>query len=80
MLAHDSGGPKLDIVVDYNGSKTGYLADSAQSYADAMDAIFKLSEEEQVDIKLNARESVTRFSEQQFESGFLSATEPLFQK
>ncbi|XP_064608986.1 GDP-Man:Man(3)GlcNAc(2)-PP-Dol alpha-1,2-mannosyltransferase-like isoform X2 [Liolophura sinensis] len=78
VLAHNSGGPKLDIVVDYEGSKTGFLADDVESYAAAMETIFKLTPTQRMDIINNARQSVTRFSEEQFELGFFSASEEFF--
>ena len=79
VLAHDSAGPKLDIVVDYLGEKTGFLADSVESYAKNIEEIFNLSPREKSDIQRNARESVQRFSEENFEAGFLSITEPVLQ-
>ncbi|MEE6472319.1 hypothetical protein FKM82_009575 [Ascaphus truei] len=78
ILAHNSGGPKLDIVVPYDGRKTGFLADSEDSYALAMDHILCLSPEERLLIRQNARQSVTKFSDKEFEANFLSATEQLF--
>ena len=77
VLAHDSGGPRMDIVVNYEGHKTGFLATDVDSYAAAMETIFKLSPDERLQIRNNARNSVTRFSEEEFEKGFLSATEGL---
>ena len=78
MLAHNSGGPKLDIVKDYKGRKTGFLAEDVDSYSLKMTEILDLSPDERFAIKSNARESVNRFSEEEFEAGFLSATESLF--
>lgn len=79
ILAHNSGGPKLDIVIRHNGSPTGFLADDVQSYADAMETITKMSEDERMGIRLNARDSVTRFADSVFEEDFLAATETFFQ-
>ncbi|XP_013782909.1 GDP-Man:Man(3)GlcNAc(2)-PP-Dol alpha-1,2-mannosyltransferase-like isoform X2 [Limulus polyphemus] len=76
-IAHNSGGPKLDIVVEYNGKPTGFLAHDEKSYADAFDTVLKLTKEEQLEIRNNARVSVSRFSEEEFQSSFLSATEHL---
>ncbi|KAL3879469.1 hypothetical protein ACJMK2_031766 [Sinanodonta woodiana] len=76
VLAHNSGGPMLDIVTTYNGNKTGYLANDVRSYADAMETIFKLSDEDKLKIRTNARQSVTRFSESEFEHGFLAVIDP----
>ncbi|KAM4701057.1 GDP-Man:Man(3)GlcNAc(2)-PP-Dol alpha-1,2-mannosyltransferase [Discoglossus pictus] len=78
ILAHNSGGPKLDIVVPYEGHETGFLADSEESYASAMDHILSLSQEQRLLLRQNARQSVTRFSDQEFEANFLSAIEQLF--
>ncbi|KAM8974972.1 GDP-Man:Man(3)GlcNAc(2)-PP-Dol alpha-1,2-mannosyltransferase [Pelodytes ibericus] len=78
ILAHNSGGPKMDIVISYGGQKTGFLADDEESYASAMDQILSLSPNERLTIRQNARHSVTRFSDQEFEENFLSAAEHLF--
>lgn len=80
ILAHKSGGPKLDIVVPYEGSQTGFLADSEDSYAEAMETILALSPSARLEIRQSARRSVDRFSDQEFEACFLSAMEPLMGK
>ncbi|MEQ2290361.1 asparagine-linked glycosylation protein [Ameca splendens] len=77
VLAHKSGGPKLDIVVPHEGRQTGFLADSEDSYAAAMETILALSPSAKLEIKRAARESVGRFSDQEFEACFLAATECL---
>ena len=76
-LAHNSGGPKLDIVTDHNGEKTGFLADSVETYAAAMEKIFTMSAEVRANLVRNARESTARFSEACFEEHFLEATKIL---
>lgn len=78
VLAHDSGGPKMDIVIEWEGKPTGFLASDEKSYADAMETIFALRPEEKSVICHNARSSISRFSENAFENGFLHSTEPLF--
>ena len=78
IIAHDSGGPKLDIVVPYQGKPTGYLASDIEGYASAMESVLKMSPETRTDVCINARASVERFSEQEFDTSFLNATEPLF--
>lgn len=77
ILAHKSGGPKLDIVVPYDGSPTGFLADDEDTYADAMERILSMTPAARLEIRLRARLSVTRFSDQEFEGSFLAAVEPL---
>lgn len=77
MLAHKSGGPKLDIVVPFEGGQTGFLADDEESYAEAIDRILALPPAMRLQIRRNARQSVARFSDQEFEACFLAAMEPL---
>uniref|UniRef100_A0A3Q0R0K7 GDP-Man:Man(3)GlcNAc(2)-PP-Dol alpha-1,2-mannosyltransferase n=1 Tax=Amphilophus citrinellus TaxID=61819 RepID=A0A3Q0R0K7_AMPCI len=80
VLAHKSGGPKLDIVVPFEGGQTGFLADSEDSYAAAMETILAMSPSARLEIRYNARDSVERFSDQEFESCFLAAMESLMSK
>ena len=40
-IAHRSGGPLADIVVPWGGQRTGFLAASAEEYADALETIFR---------------------------------------
>ncbi|MGH0114691.1 UNVERIFIED_CONTAM: hypothetical protein FKN15_034008 [Acipenser sinensis] len=51
ILAHNSGGPKLDTVVPYDGGVTGFLEDDEDSYAKAMDIILSSSPEKRLDIR-----------------------------
>ena len=69
-VAHDSGGPRADIVVPWHGKPTGMLASSAASYADAIHSILSLPEEEFGAIQLSARASVSRFSDAAFQQAF----------
>nr|KAF6372830.1 ALG11 alpha-1,2-mannosyltransferase [Pipistrellus kuhlii] len=78
ILAHNSGGPKLDIVIPYEGEVTGFLAESEEGYAKTMAHILSMSEEKRLQIRKNARASVSRFSDQEFEVTFLSSVEKLF--
>ncbi|XP_037542569.1 GDP-Man:Man(3)GlcNAc(2)-PP-Dol alpha-1,2-mannosyltransferase [Nematolebias whitei] len=77
VLAHKSGGPKLDIVVPHEGRQTGFLADSEDSYAATMETILALAPSARLEIRRAARDSVGRFSDQEFEACFLSAMESL---
>lgn len=77
VLAHKSGGPKLDIVVPHEGRQTGFLADSEDSYAAAMETILALAPSARLEMRRAARKSVGRFSDQEFEACFLSAMESL---
>lgn len=77
ILAHRSGGPKLDIVVPYEGGITGFLADDEESYADAMERVLAMMPAARLEIRRRARQSVCRFSDQEFEASFLAAMESL---
>ncbi len=79
VLAHNSGGPKLDIVRDFQGKRTGYLASDVDSYAAAMADIVNLGDEEKRLVQSAARESVSRFSDEEFSRNFLKVTESLLQ-
>lgn len=41
-IAHKSGGPQSDIVVPYKGQSTGFLANSVDSYCDALQKVLSL--------------------------------------
>ncbi|XP_050719946.1 GDP-Man:Man(3)GlcNAc(2)-PP-Dol alpha-1,2-mannosyltransferase-like [Eriocheir sinensis] len=78
MVAHDSGGPKMDIVIEHDGQPTGYRATDVESYAQAMKTVLDSSDEAKETMRLAARSSVDRFSDTEFEMAFLSACESLF--
>ncbi|ORX47788.1 UDP-Glycosyltransferase/glycogen phosphorylase [Hesseltinella vesiculosa] len=66
-VAHCSGGPKHDIVVNYANKPTGFLADSVETFADRLHDALTLSDEEYKEIASNARASASdRFSELAF--------------
>lgn len=71
VLAHKSGGPKMDII---NDGETGFLASDIDSYATLMRQIYEMKNEERLKIRQRARESVDRFSIKNFETHFM---EPL---
>lgn len=77
-LAHDSGGPKMDIVTEYEGRPTGFLASDAHGFADAMEKIIVMNPEKRLEIRQNARNSTSRFSEFIFETNFLIVFDTYF--
>lgn len=77
VLAHNSGGPKLDIVVPFEGGQTGFLASDEDSYADAIERILALPAADRLRIRRNARQSAARFSDEEFQACFLAAMEPV---
>ncbi|OBZ88853.1 GDP-Man:Man(3)GlcNAc(2)-PP-Dol alpha-1,2-mannosyltransferase [Choanephora cucurbitarum] len=71
-VAHKSGGPKLDIVTEYDGRPTGYLADSEDSFAHCLHTALSLSQDEYEQMASNARVSASdKFSEEAFSSDLL---------
>lgn len=72
-IAHDSGGPKSDIVVPREGRPTGLLASSAEAYADAIYKAFTMDASQVDEMRKNARKSATRFSDEQFNTNFKTA-------
>ncbi|KAJ3293134.1 asparagine-linked glycosylation protein [Rhizoclosmatium sp. JEL0117] len=88
-VAHNSGGPKMDIVSVKQDSQTGlldissttssnstsgFLAQTKEEYASEIYKALTLTLAEQMDIRKRARESVlTRFSNKSFQEGFLNA-------
>ncbi|XP_050039004.1 GDP-Man:Man(3)GlcNAc(2)-PP-Dol alpha-1,2-mannosyltransferase [Dermacentor andersoni] len=80
MVAHNSGGPKMDIVTDYDNKRTGFLADSVSSYTAAFRTILEMAPDERRQTRETARLSSERFSDEVFSESFLSAVGPLTSK
>eukprot|EP00808_Paulinella_micropora_P012374 g65670.t1 len=79
-LAHNSAGPKEDIVVDVAGTPTGFLASTPQEYAQAMERIFCSQFTGSMDMnrmRIAARKRVLKFSDESFKEAFISALRPL---
>ncbi|KAI9253172.1 hypothetical protein BY458DRAFT_535891 [Sporodiniella umbellata] len=76
-VAHKSGGPLLDIVTEYDGKQTGYLANTADTFADSLHEALSLSEDAYVEMASSARASASdKFSEDSFSSDLLCALRP----
>ena len=75
-IAHNTGGPKSDIVVPHGDKKqiTGFLASSVDEYADAMYKALKNGPncEENLSIRIVARDTAQRFSDNIFNESFKS--------
>ncbi|EKM49810.1 glycosyltransferase family 4 protein [Phanerochaete carnosa HHB-10118-sp] len=70
-VTHASGGPLNDIVVPFNGKPTGFHATSPDEYADHFHTIFRMSPDEELELRLRARTwAVQRFSNEEFEKGW----------
>ncbi|KAJ0258680.1 GDP-Man:Man(3)GlcNAc(2)-PP-Dol alpha-1,2-mannosyltransferase [Hirschfeldia incana] len=77
-IAHNSAGPKMDIVLEEDGQRTGFLAETMKEYAEAIVEVVKMSETERLKMAESARKRARRFSEQQFSEDFKTAIRPVF--
>ncbi len=69
-VAHDSGGPKMDIIIP---NVNGFLASDSKSFSDILYKIVNMDSNQIKEIRTKARESVDRFSEEEFENTFLES-------
>nr|VDC89881.1 unnamed protein product [Brassica oleracea] len=54
-IAHNSAGPKMDIVLEEDGQRTGFLAETVEEYAEAILDIVKMKETERLKMAAYAR-------------------------
>ena len=69
VVAHKSGGPLMDIVTSCtdSNSRLGYLAESADEYADCIsDALDAYSTEANESMRIRARHHIKKFSDEEF--------------
>lgn len=77
VLAHDSGGPKTDII---SNGRDGFLADSESDFADKLITISKMSPEERSNMVELARKKSELFSTQVFEDKFVELVDNFLAK
>jgi alpha-1,2-mannosyltransferase len=76
VIAHNSGGPKSDIVVPLHDNTqntmltTGFLASNVDEYAECIHYILTLEQNEISAIRTNAIESAKRFTDDVFAQSF----------
>lgn len=76
-IAHNSAGPKMDIVLNECGHRTGFLASSKEEYTEAILEVLRMPEPERLAIATAARKRAQRFSEQKFFEDFKAAVQPI---
>ncbi|KAJ8476265.1 hypothetical protein OPV22_019992 [Ensete ventricosum] len=76
-IAHNSAGPKMDIVLNEGGHRTGFLVASKEEYAEAILKVLEMPEPERLAIAAAARKRAQRFSEQKFFDDFKAAVQPV---
>lgn len=76
-IAHNSAGPKMDIVLEEDGQQTGFLAQNVDEYAEAILKVLRMPETERLKIAAAARKRAGRFSEQRFYEDLKAAIQPM---
>ncbi|KAL6545147.1 asparagine-linked glycosylation protein [Orobanche hederae] len=76
-IAHNSAGPRMDIVLPEDGKQTGFLAQDVQEYADAILTIIRMPVPERLQMAAAARKRASKFSEQRFYEDFKAAIRPI---
>jgi alpha-1,2-mannosyltransferase len=74
-VVHDSGGPKLDIVVEVDGGATGFHATTVDGFAAAFEKALTLPDP--LAVRRRARVSARRFTEEEFARKWLVQMERL---
>ncbi|KAK8038511.1 alpha-1-2-mannosyltransferase alg11 [Apiospora rasikravindrae] len=69
-VVHNSGGPKLDIVIKVDGEPTGFHATTATEFAEGFEKALSLPDP--LSVRKRARISATRFSEEEFARKWLA--------
>jgi alpha-1,2-mannosyltransferase len=70
VIAHDSGGPKSDIL---HPGVSGFLATSAEEYAEAIRQALTMEQEADLQMRKNAKKSALRFSDVEFDKNLALA-------
>ena len=70
VVAHNSGGPRQDIVISCDGKRTGFLATSVEEFGNAMNEALSLDATESRNTRDLARLSTCRFSDEKFNATF----------
>ncbi|KIE02566.1 alpha-1,2-mannosyltransferase alg11, partial [Metarhizium majus ARSEF 297] len=74
-VVHNSGGPKLDIVVEVDGEPTGYHATNEEEFAEGFEKA--LSQSNPLSMRRRARKSAIRFTEEEFAKKWVDETSRL---
>lgn len=76
-VVNNSGGPKEDIVVDFDGGPTGFHATTVTEYATAFSQALSLPPAETMAMRRRSRLSARRFTEAAFADRWIAQTERL---
>ncbi|KAF2117691.1 hypothetical protein BDV96DRAFT_570707 [Lophiotrema nucula] len=78
-VVNNSGGPKLDIVVDVDGQPTGFHASTADEYAKGFNKALRLPTDEMLAMRKRARKSAQRFTDRGFTEKWIQNMDKLVQ-
>ena len=82
-IAHDSGGPREDIVVPEANrqggaaQRTGYLCASEEEYCEALLEVLSMDQVDRLRVAAAARRRAAAFSDERFKAEFLDALAPV---
>lgn len=71
-VVNDSGGPKLDIVVEWQGGETGFKASTEEEYANSFERALGMGEAETLELRKRARARAAAFGEEEFEGAWVT--------
>ncbi|KAL8815265.1 MAG: hypothetical protein Q9223_005589 [Gallowayella weberi] len=66
-VVNDSGGPKMDIVIAWDGGDTGYHASTEEEFARHFEAVMRMAGRERLEMRMRARARAKAFGEEEFE-------------
>ncbi|KAL8676970.1 MAG: hypothetical protein Q9186_006561 [Xanthomendoza sp. 1 TL-2023] len=71
-IVNDSGGPKMDIVVAWEGGDTGYHASTEEEFARQFGVVMQMGVGEKLEMRRRARARAKAFGEEEFEERWVS--------
>ncbi|KAL8758804.1 MAG: hypothetical protein Q9199_001215 [Rusavskia elegans] len=70
-VVNDSGGPKMDIVIAWEGGETGFKASTEEGYAKGFAQVLGMDGEKRLEMRKRARGRAREFGEEEFEKRWI---------
>ncbi|CAL8582506.1 asparagine-linked glycosylation protein [Xanthoria parietina] len=70
-VVNDSGGPKMDIVIAWEGGETGFKASTEEGYAERFAQVLGMDGEDRLEMRKRARGRARAFGEEEFEKRWI---------
>ncbi|KAI4280417.1 MAG: hypothetical protein L6R38_004462 [Xanthoria sp. 2 TBL-2021] len=70
-VVNDSGGPKMDIVIAWEGRETGFKASTEEGYAKGFAQVLGMDGEKRLEMRKRARARARAFGEEEFEKRWI---------